>query len=454
MRKDLTTGNAARTLFVFAVPFFVSYFLQTLYGLADLFIIGRYNGAASITAVSVGGQVMHMLTVVLVGLAMGSTVMIGRAVGAKDRAAAAKHIGNTVTGFFVLSLLLTVLLLFLVNRVVSLMSTPAEAVTETTFYLIICFAGIPFITAYNIVGAVFRGLGDSRSPTYFIAVACVLNVALDFLLIGGFSMGAVGAALGTVISQAVSVMSALFFVRRRGLGVGLCRSDLLPDRGVIGGILKVGVPVSLQDWFIQFCFLLIMIIANRRGVDIAAAVGIVERIIGILFLIPSSMLAAVSAIVAQNVGANRHDRARATLRYALMTCFLCGACFALLFQFVSEPVIALFTDVPAVIVYGGQYLRAYVIDCMFAGIHFCFSGFFCAYGLSVISFVHNAVSAALIRVPGAYLASVLFVSTLYPMGLAAPLGSVLSDVICAVVFIVLAKKRHREWMGKYDSAAA
>ncbi len=215
MEKNLTSGSVFKNIVCFSLPYLLSYFLQTLYGMADLFIIGQFNGVESITAVSVGSQVMHMLTVMIVGLAMGSTVMIGQAVGAKQQKEASAVIGNTVTLFLLVSVVVTGLLLALVGPIVKVMSTPAEAVSGTTAYLTICFIGIPFITAYNIISSVFRGLGDSKSPMYFIAVACVINIGLDYLLIGVLHLGSAGAALGTTLAQTVSVMTALIVIRKK-----------------------------------------------------------------------------------------------------------------------------------------------------------------------------------------------------------------------------------------------
>ena len=200
MEKNLTSGSVLKNLVYFSLPYLLSYFLQTLYGMADLFIIGQFEGVAGTTAVSVGSQVMHMLTVMIVGLAMGATVSIGQAVGAKDRKKAADCTGNTVTVFLVLSVILTAVLLLSVRGIVSVMSTPEEAVEGTVRYLIVCFLGIPFITAYNIISSIFRGLGDSKSPMYFIAVACGVNIVLDYLFMGAFHLGPVGAALGTALS--------------------------------------------------------------------------------------------------------------------------------------------------------------------------------------------------------------------------------------------------------------
>lgn len=295
MERNLTTGSVGKNILIFSLPYLLSYFLQTLYGMADLFIIGQFDGVASTTAVSIGSQVMHMLTVMLVGLAMGTTVSIARAVGGRNHKQISENVGNTVTLFFGLSIVLTVVLLLLVRPIVGVMSTPAEAVDGTVAYLTICFLGIPFITAYNIISSIFRGMGDSKSPMYFIAIACAANIALDYLFIGALDFGPAGAALGTTLAQTISVAVSLFMILRRK-SISLSKGDFHPRRPVVGQILQIGVPVALQDGLIQIAFIVITIIANRRGLNDAAAVGIVEKIIGFVFLVPSSMLSTVSAL--------------------------------------------------------------------------------------------------------------------------------------------------------------
>ena len=439
LEKNLTNGSVLKNIAYFSLPYLLSYFLQTLYGLADLFIIGQFEGVASTTAVSIGSQVMHMLTVMIVGLAMGSTVCIGQAVGAGDKKRASAAIGNTVTLFMLLSVVITALLLALVRPIVSVMSTPAEAAEGTRAYLTICFIGIPFITAYNIISSIFRGLGDSKSPMIFIAVACSANIALDYIFIGIMGLGPAGAALGTTLSQAISVVFSLTVILRKKSGISLERRDLHPQRDTMGRLLRIGVPVAAQDGLIQIAFIVITVIANRRGLDTAAAVGIVEKIISFVFLVPSSMLSTVSALCAQNIGAGKQARAEQTLRYAIIIAVSFGVIIALLTQFISEQAVSLFTPDAVVIKLGGQYLRGYIWDALFAGIHFCFSGYFCACGRSEISFIHNISAIALVRIPGVYLTSKLFPDTLFPMGLATAAGSLLSVIICIIAFALLKK---------------
>ena len=454
MEKNLTTGSVFKNILIFSLPYLLSYFLQTLYGMADLFIIGQFEGVASTTAVSIGSQVMHMLTVMIVGLAMGSTVSIGQAVGAGDREKAASGIGNTVTLFMCLSVVLTVALLIFVRPVVTIMSTPEAAVPGTIEYLTICFIGIPFITAYNIISSIFRGLGDSKSPMCFIAVACVANIALDYLFMGALHLGPSGAALGTTLSQAVSVIIALVVIRRHSGALAVKKSDFQPARPVMAKLLRIGVPIAMQDGLIQIAFIIITVIANRRGLNDAAAVGIVEKIISFLFLVPSSMLSTVSALGAQNIGAGKPERARLTLRYAAFIAICFGACMVILMQFAAEPVVSLFTDSAQsdgaeVIRLGGQYMRGYVWDCIFAGVHFSFSGYFCACGRSGLSFLHNISAILLVRVPGVYLTSLFFPDSLFPMGLATSMGSLLSVIICVIAYTVILSGKKSSFSGNH-----
>ncbi len=432
--KDLTQGSILGNIMTFSLPYMLAYFLQILYGLADLYVIGQYCGVDSTTAVSNGAQVMYFVTVVLIGLAMGTTVLTARAVGAKDHSRARVIVGNTITLFAVVAVVLMGILLCLRGWIVSVMDTPVEAVAGMEHYLTVCFIGIPFIVAYNVIASIFRGLGDSKSPMYFVAVACVVNIALDYLFIGFFGLGAMGAALGTTLSQMVSVLFAVAAIRRHRGVMDLSRADLRPRRDVVSNILKVGLPIAVQDGFIQVSFLAITVIANQRGLVDAAAVGIVEKFIGLVFIVPSAMLSTVSAISAQNIGAGQAERARQTMRTAMMITTGYGVAVAVVLQFVPQLAVGIFTDSSQVLAQGADYLRGYVWDCIFAGIHFCFSGFFTACGYSILSFVHNSLSIVCARIPLAWLSSTLYPDTLYPMGLSTCTGSMLSCVICVVAY--------------------
>ena len=434
MNNDLTRGSMVKTLFTFSLPYLTAAFLQAFYGLADLFIIGQYEGASAITAVSIGSQVMHMVTVMIVGLSVGITVSISRSLGARRPAEAARYIGNGALLFVAGALAATLLLAFLAHPILELLQTPAEAYDDAYRYLLTCFLGLPLITAYNAIASVLRGQGDSRSPMVFVAIAGLFNIGLDVLFIGPFHLSAFGAALATVLAQGVSVVLSLAAIRRYHLSLPVTRADLVPDKEKLRNILQVGVPILCQEGFIQVSFLVITVIVNLRGVLDAAAVGIGEKLITFLFLVPSSMMSSVSAIAAQNAGAGLHERSRQVLRYAIATGVTYGLAVTLFFWAAAPKVMALFTSDTAIILKGSQYLYSYITDCLFASIHFCFSGFFSAYRKSLYAFAHNVISILLVRIPGSWLASAWFPDTLLPLGLASPAGSLLSAIICCFLY--------------------
>lgn len=436
MQRDLTKGSIFHNVIYFAIPYLISCFLQTFYGLADLFITGQFNGAATVTAVSVGSQIMHMITVIIVGLAMGTTVTVGMCIGEKNREKASDYIGNSIIIFSVMSIILTILTIVFSGKILILLSTPAQAIAETEKYIIVCFAGIPFITGYNVISSIFRGMGDTKSPLIFVGIAGILNIIGDYILIGALNMGALGAAVATVSSQACSVIIAVVILLKRGNLVHITMDSLKLKKEYVKKILIIGTPISFQDGLIQVSFLVITAIANSRGVDVAAAVGIVEKIISFLFLVPSAMLSTVSAIAAQNAGAGSHERAKSTLYYGIRICIVYGIITIIVCEPLASVIVSIFVkNEPKVIILGAQYLRTYVFDCLFAGMHFCFSGYFSAYGKSIYSFIHNIISIVLMRIPGAYLASVFFPATLYAMGIAAPAGSLLSVIICMYLYL-------------------
>lgn len=441
MKRDLTSGSIIKVLIMFAIPYLLSSFLQTFYGMADLYIVGQFNNADVISAVSIGSQFMHMLTVVIIGLAMGTTIRIGNAVGRKDEQDASRIVGNTVLLFIIVAIILTIVLLYCNSWIIHMMSTPIEAIEHTYSYLTVCFLGVPFIIAFNVLSSIFRGSGDSKSPMYFVFIACLINILLDYILVGYFQLGAFGAALATVMAQALSSIIAFLFVLRNTFAFPIQKKDFLFHYATIKNILSSGLPIALQDGFIQVSFLIITIIANSRGLIFATGVGITEKIISFLFLVPSAFLSALSALIAQNIGAKKPKRAQKMLYYGLMITISYGFICAIICQIIPKQMIGLFTHDFDVIHAGSLYLMSYGWDCLFAGIHFCFSGYFCGCNQPTVSFIHNTISILFVRIPGAYFASICFPDTLYPMGWAAPLGSLLSAMICVVYYLYVNKKR-------------
>ena len=421
-------------------PYLISCLMQTLYGMADLYITGQFNLSSSITAVAVGSQFMHVVTLVVIGIATGAMVIIGHATGAGNSRVAAKAIGNAAVLFAGIGVVLMILLLTFRAGILDILSMPPEAYEEAGQYMQICFGGILFIVGYNVVSSIYRGLGDTRHPLYFVIVTTVLNILLDYLFIGYFGMGAKGAAVATVTSQGVSVLLSVLYLPKV-LTFRLTAGDLVPDRTLVSRILRVGMPIALQEALVETSFLIITIIANRRGIEIAAAVGIVEKVIGFLFLMPISMQASVSALSSINIGAGEHKRSRQILYSGLVICIIYGIIIAVLCQFFAEDILYVFDrNEPAIIVFGAQYLRSYSWDCIFAGMHFTFSGYFTSREKAMIPFFYNIAAVAAIRIPVAYYASIRYPDNLYPMGVGAPLGSLLCVVIAVIAFVISERK--------------
>ncbi len=443
MTKNLTSGSIPKNLLKFSLPFLLSSFLQTFYGLSDLFIAGLFCGPQSIVAISTGSQVMHMVTVIIIGFTMGTTVLVGHSWGKDDHQKIKSIITNSFVCFITIAAAITLLGVLFTEAILNCLQLPSEAFAQGNTYLKICMAGTVFITAYNIISAVYRGIGNSKTPMYFVAISGIINITLDYVFMGLLDMQSGGAACATVISQIISTILISVHAGQRLHSLALTSKESTPDRSIFNpricrDLFKIGLPIAAQDGFIQISFLVITIIANSRGLAIAAAVGIVEKLISFMFLVPSSMLSSVSAICAQNAGAHKHDRSRSTLYYALLFCIISGTIFTIVCHIIPETILGWFChDDKDIIFYGSQYLRSYVFDCIIAGIHFCFSGFFCAYNKSYLSFIHNVASIIFVRIPGAYLAGVLYPATLYPMGLAAPLGSLLSAVICVIAYLFI-----------------
>lgn len=439
---DLTAGNVKTTLLRFAVPFLASSLLQALYGATDLYVVGRFDGASAISAVNIGSQIMQIITSFVIGCSMGSTVLIALSVGQKDGKLSSKATGSTVTLFAVMAVVLTPCMLLLAEPIVTLMKTPADALAEADTYVSVCSMGIPFIIAFNVCAAVLRGIGDSKTPMKIVGVAAAVNVVGDFFLTGALDMGVFGVAIATACAQAISSIYGIIIIMRHGLGFAVDKADLKPDFPVIGRILKVGVPIAVQDTLINISFMIITVIANTRGLIASSAVGVVEKIILFMFLVPSALLSSISAMTAQNVGAGKPERAAAARNFGIAVGVSFGCLMCALSWLRPELLTGIFTSDADVILQANEYIKTYSIDCILVGVVFCINGYLSGMSKSLVTFAHSTASIFLVRIPAAYLLSRLFPDTLLPMGLASPLGSVMSIIILAVYFRV--QKRRGE----------
>ncbi len=377
---DFTKGPIFGPLIAFVLPVLAALLLQSTYGAVDLLIVGKFALAEDISAVSTGSQIMMTLTGLIVALSMGTTIALGEKIGEGKPEEGGKIVGASLFLFALLGLILTVFVPLLAPFLARLLQAPEEAFTRSAAYIRICGIGFLPIIAYNLIGSVFRGLGDSRTPLVTVLLACVANIGGDLLLVAGFHMGAAGAAAATIFAQALSVLFSLIFIRRKKLPFAFKMTDIRWNSGIMSRVLKLGAPIALQDLLVGISFLVILGIVNGLGLTASAGVGVAERVCGFIMLVPSAFMQAMSAFVAQNRGAGRMDRAYLSLRYSLVVSIAFGVLMFYVNFFHGSVLARIFTDEPQLIDAAADYLKAYAIDCLLTAFLFCFIGFFIGMG--------------------------------------------------------------------------
>lgn len=427
---DLTQGSVPKVLLRFAMPFLIANVLQALYGGADLFVVGQYDDAASVAGVAIGSQVMQTITGIILGLTTGTTILIAMGTGAKDDRKVAATIGTSVYFFTMTGIILTLVMVLFHRPIAALMHTPEEAMADTLHYILICSAGIPFIMGYNVVCGILRGLGDSKSPLYFVGLACIINIGADFLLVGGFGMRAAGAAIATVLSQGISFLTALWFLHRRGFHFEFTRRDIRFHKDLSRRIVTLGAPIALQDALINVSFLIITVIVNQMGVIASASLGVVEKIIIFAMLPPTAMAAAVATMTAQNYGAGLIQRMSRCLYSGIGISLVFGVSVCVYSQFLPETLTGIFTNDPAVIEMAAGYLCGYSIDCVMVSFVFCINSYFSGQGNSWFPMIQSMIATFLFRIPLSYLCGQLDPTDLVLMGYAPPLSTLVSLLIC------------------------
>lgn len=444
--QNFSKGPIFGPLVRFALPILLALFLQTMYGAVDMMVVGQFATAADVSAVSTASWLMQLVTAFVVGIAVGTTVLLGRRLGEGNAAESGKIVGASIALFAILGIALTVLMELLAVPLVRIMQTPPEAVDAALDYMRICSAGTVFIVAYNVLGSVFRGIGNSRIPLMAVAFACVFNIAGDYLLVGVFHMAAAGAAIATVAAQALSVLFSFLIIRRQKLPFSFEKSDVKADPARMGAVLRLGFPIALQDVLVSISFLAITAIVNTLGVTVSAGVGVAEKLCGFIMLVPSAFSQAMSSFVAQNMGANKPQRARRGLVYGIAASLAVGVVMAYFTFFHGDLLAGLFVSGkdPAVIAAAAEYLKAYAIDCLFVSFLFCLIGYFNGCGKTAFVMVQGIVGAFGVRVPVSFLMSKRVPVSLFHIGLATPCSSVVQILLCGAYFLLLARAAKRD----------
>ena len=428
--KDLSEGRVSRQLISFSVPFLISNLVQSLYSVADMLIVGNFSGTAAVSGVNIGSQITHVLTMLVLGFCTGGTIMVSQYMGARDEEGVKETISTLITALLVGGVAITVLMLFLIDPSLRLLETPAESYSEAKNYLFVTITGILFIFAYNAFSAILRGMGDSKRPFYFVLIACIVNIVLDLVLVAVFRMGALGAAIATVVSQAVSVVLCIIYLRSRNFVFDFRPSSFKINREYLARILKIGSPSAIQSGLTSVSFMFITALVNvTGGVNASAAVGIVGKFNSFAIMPASAMSASVSTMCAQNIGANKWDRAIKTCKIGTAIAWVIGICIFAVAQLFPVQILSMFDRNPEMIAYGVEYMRAFAFDYILVPFVFCVTSLFTGAGHTGFAMLSNMISALLLRIPGAYICSAVFGLGLFGIGLGAPIASVGSCIL-------------------------
>lgn len=442
-RADFTSGSILRKLIYFMLPILGALALQSAYGAVDLLVVGRFGSTEGLSAVSTGSQVLNLATFVVCALATGVTVLIARYLGEKKPQLIAEVIGGSAFVFFILSVILAIFMVCLARQISILMQAPAEAVSLTTGYVRICGGGIFFIVAYNLLSAIFRGLGDSRSPLIFVLVACVCNIFGDLLLVAVFKMDAAGAAIATVFAQAVSVACALVILLRKELPFKLKLANL-GFNVQCTRFLRVGLPLALQECLTQISFLALCAFVNRLGLEASSGYGVACKIVSFAMLIPSSLMQSMASFVSQNVGAGNHQRARKSMLTGIGVGLAFGIVVFIGVIIKGDTLSGIFTTDPAVISHGAAYLKGFAPEAIVTAVLFSMIGYFNGNDKSVWVMIQGLVQTLLVRLPLAYIFSSMPNTNLTIIGLAAPISTCVGIVLNILYYLHFNKGLRRQ----------
>ncbi|MBQ7032757.1 MAG: MATE family efflux transporter [Clostridia bacterium] len=438
--KDLSKGSVGKQLWAFALPFIISNLIQSLYGVVDMIIVGRYSGAESMAGVNIGSQITLLVTNLVIGLCAGGTTLIAQYMGNGARKALKETIGTLLTTLIVLGIALTVVMVLFKNSLLQIVQTPTEAMGEAQEYLLITALGTLFIFGYNALSAIMRGMGDSKNPLLFVGIACVINIMLDYVLVAISGMAARGAAVATVVSQAVSMILCIFYLKRNDFIFDFSRSSFGFHRERLRMLLKVGIPTSVQNVIVGMSFLFLTTLVNMMGVKESAALGAVAKFNSFAILPALAMSASIAAMSGQNLGAGKPERAVQTMKLGTLIGFAMSAVIFAVAQLFPEFVLKIFNDDPAVIAAGKEYMSAFNFDYLLASVLFGLNGLFIGSGHTTFTLFNSVLSSVLIRVPMAYLGGIVLSWGMFGVGLAAPASSLVS-VCMAFIFYKTGKWR-------------
>ena len=438
-KNDFTQGSIPKKMIRFMVPILGALVLQAMYGAVDLLVVGRFGTTAGLSAVSTGSQILNLVTFVITALATGLTVLIARYIGEKNTEKIGPLIGGTTLLFLIISAVLFIVMVFGARQIALLMQAPEEAVDLTADYVRICGAGIFFIVAYNVIAAIFRGLGDSRSPLLFVLIACIINVFGDLLLVAGLHMNVAGAAIATVAAQAVSVVISLIIMIRRTLPFRMRPKDFRLGRAC-GTFLRIGTPLALQEFMTQLSFIAICAFVNALGLTASSGYGVACKVVNFAMLIPSALMQSMSSFISQNVGAGEEVRAKKAMLTVMTFGVIIGTAVFALIWFRGDLLTGIFTADAAVVRKGYEYLRGFAPETIVTAVLFSFLGYFNGHEKTVWTMLQGLAQTFLVRLPLSYFLSIRPDPSFTAIGLASPTSTLFGILLNAGFFIWMTRK--------------
>lgn len=439
-KTDFTQGSILKKLVAFMMPVLGALILQAAYGAVDLLVVGRYGSTSGLSGVSTGSQVLNLVTFVVTQLAMGITVLIGRYLGEKRPEQIGSVIGGSAVVFAGISIVLFILMVGFAHPISVLMQAPEEAVTLTSSYVRICGSGIFFIVAYNVLSAIFRGLGDSKSPLLFVLVACIINIIGDLALVAGLHMDAAGAAIATVAAQGCSVVFAIVILLKKNLPFSITKKDFRWNVQC-NRFLKIGLPLALQELLTQISFLALCAFVNCLGLEASSGYGVACKIVNFAMLVPSALMQSMASFVSQNVGAGKTKRARHTLYTGIGVGLAVGCVVFILVMFKGDLLAGFFTTDVAVVQRAFEYLKGFAAETLMTAILFSLIGYFNGNNKTVWVMTQGLIQTLLVRLPFAYVMSIQPNASLTMIGLAAPVSTTVGVIMSVVYYICINRKR-------------
>lgn len=434
--KNFTEGPILVPLIQFALPVLLALVLQAMYGAVDLLVVGKFGTAADVSAVSTGSQLMATITGMIASFSMGTTILLGQQIGQGRSKDAGRTVGASLSLFLVVGLAATAMLTIFSKNLASIMHAPAEAYIKTANYILICGIGALIIIFYNLIGAIFRGLGDSRTPLITVGIACIFNIIGDLFMCGIVGMGTEGVAIATVFAQTISVIISIILVKKRSSSFEFSKKDIRFEKHIIRKVVGLGAPVAFQDLLVGISFLIIAAIVNTLGLIPSAGVGVAEKVCVFIMLVPSAFMQSLAAIVSQNYGAKKYDRTYRTLRIAIGLSIIAGATMCYVTFFHGNLLAGIFSKDTAVVLAAADYLKAYAVDCLFTAFLFCFIGFYNGIGKTKFVMLQGICGAFLVRVPLSFLFSRMQPISLFRIGLATPCSTIVQITMCMIALII------------------